>query len=68
MPLRTIVKEKCESTIHQLKPNSSQMISHQKKYSVKLQSNEKENIGRKKEAYDMTIVRPFQETNRYLET
>jgi hypothetical protein len=50
---------------YQLHPHS-----HQKKYSVKLQSNEKENNVRRKDPqpYDVTIFRPFQENNRYLET
>ena len=44
--------------------------SQQKRHSVKLPSNEKENRAKKRDQhlYDVTIFRPFQETNRYLET
>lgn len=68
IPLKTIFKDKTEATI--TKNYHPQAQSHHKKYSVKLQSDEKENLVRKKEnpPYDVTIFRPFQETNRYLET
>lgn len=67
IPLRTIFKDKTESNLN--KVYHPQPHSHHKKYSVKLQSDDKENLGRKKDhPYDVTIFRPFQETNRYLET
>ena len=56
IPLKTIFKDKCEPYLR----------APQKKYSVKLPSNEKENH-RRKEHYEVGL-RPFQETNRYLET
>lgn len=67
IPLKSIFREKYEMRTDQ---KSSYLAGTAKKYSVKLQSNEKENHNRKKEAhpYDVTIFRPFQDTNRYLET
>lgn len=61
---RTIFRERGEQ------PQNLQMQGFSKKYSVKLQSNEKENHSRRRETplkYEGTL-RPFQETNRYLET
>ena len=68
LPLKTIFKDKTEAIL--AKPYQPLQYSQQKKHSVKLQSNEKENHCRKKInlPYDITIFRPFQETNRYLET
>jgi hypothetical protein len=65
IPMKNIFREKMELQSGH-KPGQQQ--SGQKKYSVKLQSNEKENHARRKEhnPYDVTIFRPFQETNRYL--
>lgn len=67
IPLKNIFRDKYEMRTDM---KSSYLAGPAKKYSVKLQSNEKQNHHRKKEAhpYDVTIFRPFQETNRYLET
>jgi len=67
LPIKGLIKDKNEM-------QSNSKLSHQqsqnKKYSVKLQSNEKENKARRADPnpYDVTIFRPFQESNRYLET
>jgi hypothetical protein len=73
IPLKNIFKEKCEPYLHNLskQPQINNYLLSQKKHSVKLQSNEKENMGKRKEHkenYEIGLVRPFQETNRYLET
>lgn len=67
IPLKNIFRDKYEMRTDQ---KNSYLAGPAKKYSVKLQSNEKENHHRKKEShpYDVTIFRPFQDTNRYLET
>lgn len=67
IPLKHMMREKGESG--QLGKVNQPMSQH-KKYSVKLQSNEKENHARRRDQqpYDVTIFRPFQDTNRYLET
>jgi len=74
-PLKTIFKDKTEVSLSRhyqpLQPSQQPLQqSQQKKHSVKLQEHEKENPARRKDnlPYDVTIFRPFQETNRYLET
>lgn len=73
MPMKSIFKERCEPYL-QTVTKQAQMGGYghsHKKHSVKLQSNEKENMGKRrdvKESYEVGLVRPFQETNRYLET
>ena len=73
IPLKSIFKDKCESYLQAggKQPQINNYLQAHKKYSVKLQSNEKENMGKKKEArenFEVGLVKPFQETNRYLET
>lgn len=65
--MRSIFKDKSEVSVG---GKAGLQASQQKRHSVKLQSNEKENRAKKRDQhpYDVTIFRPFQETNRYLET
>lgn len=72
MPMKSIFKERCEPYLQTVTKQAQIGYGHShKKHSVKLQSNEKENMGKRrdvKESYEVGLVRPFQETNRYLET
>lgn len=66
IPLKSIAKDNYELIYS--KQYQPMLQSQQKKYSVKLQSNEKENIDRKvaNHHYDHHNFMPLQETNRYL--
>lgn len=50
IPLKSIFKDKCESYLQtgNKQPQINNYMQAHKKYSVKLQSNEKENMGKKK--------------------